>query len=351
MQSERDPEPFITRALVAAGIFALLWLAWHLRELLMLAFGAVVLAVILRLVAKPFHERLGLRPGMSLVMAVLATGAVIGAAAWLMGAQLADQTRSLTQLIPAAWQTVQAYVERIGLGGPLREWMSQVGSGQGIVSRLGGFAASIGNGIGITLVVLMGGIYVAAQPKLYTDGLLKLIPRKNRRLAAEALGESGAALGLWLKGRLVSMALVGLLTGIGLWLIGVPSALSLALLSALLEFIPFIGPILASIPAVLIAFGHSPQAAIWTALLYLLVQQLEGNVVEPLVQQRAVTIPPALLLFALLAAGLLFGFIGILLGAPLTVVSYVLVKRLYVREALHTETLLPSEASRPEERR
>ncbi len=191
-----------------------------------------------------------------------------------VGAQLAEQTRSLAQLIPAAWQTVQSYLDRIALGGPVEEWISRLGSRQRIMPSLGRLAASVGNGI---VVVPMGGIYLAAQPKLYTEGLLKLIPAQNRALAAEALEESGGALGLWLKGRLVSMALVGLLTWLGLSLIGVPSALSLALLSGLLEFIPFFGPIIGSIPAVLIAFGSSPQAPTWTALLYLFVQQLEGK--------------------------------------------------------------------------
>jgi predicted PurR-regulated permease PerM len=94
---------------------------------------------------------------------------------------------------------------------------------------------------------------------------------------------------------------------------------------------------------VLLALAFSPQAAFWTALLYLVVQQIEGNVIEPLVQQRAVTIPPLLLLFAVVAAGLSFGIAGIILGAPLTVVLYVLVKHLYVRETLHTATPLPTE--------
>jgi predicted PurR-regulated permease PerM len=211
------------------------------------------------------------------------------------------------------------------------------------LSNLGRFALSLGNGIADTLLVVVGGIYLAAQPNLYRTGLIKLIPARSRGLAATALEESGATLGLWLKGRLISMAVVAGLTAIGLWLIGLPSWLSLALLSGLLEFIPFIGPIIAAVPAILLALAASPQAALWAALLYLIVQQIEGNIVEPLVQQRAVTIPPALLLFALVAAGLLFGIAGIILGAPLTVVLYVFVKHLYVREALGTDTPLPTD--------
>lgn len=343
MESRNSLQPFIRRALVVAAIIVLLSLAWRLRELLILAFGAVVVAVILRLIARPFHKRLGLSAGASFGLAVLTGGAIISVPIWLLGAQLADQTRSLTQLIPAALQLVQTHLERFGLGGLLGEWIGSSASGQ--EALLDRFASSISNGILQALLVVTGGIFIAARPNPYIVGLLKLFPPKHRTLGAEALEESGGALTLWLKGRLISMTVVGLLTGLGLWIIGVPSFLSLGLLSALLEFIPYIGPIISAIPAVLIAFGHSQQAAVWTGLLYLLVQQLEGNLVEPLVQQRAVMIPPALLLFGLIGAGLLFGIIGVLLGAPLIVVSYVLVKRLYVREALQTETPLPTEAS------
>jgi len=128
-----------------------------------------------------------------------------------------------------------------------------------------------------------------------------------------------------------------------LTVIGVPSALTLALLAALLEFVPFIGPILSAIPAVLLAFVQGPEMALWTLLLFFIVQQIEGNLLEPMVQQRAVDLPPVLLLFALAAGGLLFGTVGIILASPLTVVLYVMVKRLYVQEALHTPTPLPGE--------
>ena len=132
-----------------------------------------------------------------------------------------------------------------------------------------------------------------------------------------------------------------MLTWLGLMIIGVPSALTLGLLAALLEFVPFIGPIVAAVPAILLGFAAGPDKAIWVAFLFVAIQQFEGNVLEPMVQQRAVDLPPALLLFALVAGGLVFGVAGILLAAPLTVVLYVLVKKLYVQEALGTPTPLP----------
>lgn len=193
------------------------------------------------------------------------------------------------------------------------------------------------------LVVFVGGIYLASQPGLYRGGLLKLMPRKSRKLSSIALDDSGRALRLWLLGQLVSMALVGTLTGAGLWLLGVPAALALGLFAGLLEFIPLVGPIIAAIPGVLLAFAQGPEVALWVLGLYLIIQQVEGNVIQPLVQQHAVDLPPALLLFSLLATGLLFGATGVILATPLTVVIFVLTKRLYVRETLATVAPLPGE--------
>jgi predicted PurR-regulated permease PerM len=210
-------------------------------------------------------------------------------------------------------------------------------------SQVGGILMTIFGGIAHTLLVIAGGIYLAAQPDLYRKGLLKLVPKPSRGLAGDALDASGKALKLWLLGTFVSMALVGSLTAFGLWLIGVPSWLALGLLAGLFEFIPIIGPIAAAIPGVLLALTVGIDTFLWALALYILIQQMEGNVIQPLVQRYAVDLPPALLLFSVVAGGFLFGIIGIIFAAPLTVVAYVMVKRLYVREALDTETSLPHE--------
>jgi predicted PurR-regulated permease PerM len=173
--------------------------------------------------------------------------------------------------------------------------------------------------------------------------VVKLVPEAKRDLTREALTDSGKALRLWLKAQLVAMVLIGLLTGIGLWILGVPSALALGIIAGLLEFVPFVGPIIAAIPAVLIALAIDPQLALWTVLLYVLIQNIEGYAVQPIIQSWAVEVPGAVLLFALLASGALFGPLGVIFAAPLTVVVYVLVKRLYVREALDTPTPIPGE--------
>ena len=341
---EREPMThriFIERLVIAIAVIGVALLLWNLRGLFLLIFGSVLVSVVLGIVARPFRERLGLSPPLALLAAVLILAAIIIGAFWLFGAEVARQSEALGELIPGAWEAAQARLDAWGLGQAAEEWASTLRAGGGAIANIGNLAVTIGNGLADLLLVIFGGIYLAAQPDLYRTGLLKLVPARGRALAADALGASGTALRLWLLGRMVSMGVVGILTWIGLSIIGVPSALSLGLLAALLEFVPFIGPIISAVPAILLAFAGSPEQALWTALLFLAIQQFEGNVLEPLVQQRAVDLPPALLLFALVAGGLIFGIVGLLLAAPLTVVLYVLVKRLYVQEALDTATPLP----------
>lgn len=334
---------FAERLIIALLVVGTALLLWQLRGLLILMFGAVVLAVILNAIAGPIARRLHLPHWAALILAVVLLLGLIGTAAWMFGAEVAAQASTLENRLPAAWAALEARIMALGLGEPIEELMAQIRRGGGVMSNMSAIATSVGAALADTLLVLFGGIYLAARPDFYRSGIIKLVPQSGRALTAEALDDSGRALRLWLLGRLVSMTVVGILTGFGLWLIGVPSALTLGLLSALLEFIPFIGPIIASVPAILLALLIGPEEALWTAGLYLIVQQIEGNLLEPLVQQRAVELPPALLLFSLVAGGLLFGMVGIIFAAPLLVVTYVLVKRLYVREALHTKTTIPGE--------
>lgn len=130
------------------------------------------------------------------------------------------------------------------------------------------------------------------------------------------------------------MSVIGALTTLGLWLIGVPSALALGLLAGLAEFVPLIGPIAAAIPALLVASSQGMDGVMLVAALYLVIQQLEGYLLTPLVTRELASVPPALTLFAIVAAGLALGVLGILFAAPLTVVAYLLVRKLYVEHAL-----------------
>ena len=336
---------FVRKVVIAIAITGLAALLWRLRDMLLLIFGAVLVGVIFRALAGPLRRRLRVPDGVALGLVILLLLGGIALAFWLFGQQAREQAQALAQSLPAAWTSFEARIGDLAFGERLTQLARDAApSGSGVLAGAGSFISSLGASIADAVLVLVGGVYLASQPKLYRGGLLKLLPAARRHVAAEALDDSGRALKSWLGGQLVSMVVVGLLTGFGLWMLGVPLPFALGLLAGLFDFVPLIGPLVAAAPALLLALTVGPTAAMWTGALYLGVQQIEGNILSPLVQQRAVDLPPALLLFALLGFGSLFGAVGVILAAPLTVVAYVMVKRLYVREALGTPTKVPGEA-------
>lgn len=340
-----DDRTFVRRTLIVLALAALVFLTWELRNLLLMLFGAVVVATIFRALADRIRSYTKIREGLAVVLAIFLILGIASGLIALFGAHIARQIDTLGESLPAAWRSFEQRVGDLGLGDQLRQLADGVRQSSGSFANLSRAVMSIGNGIAEVLIVLFGGIYLAAQPRVYKTGAIKLVPPARRKLVAEAMDESETALRLWLKGQLIAMVAVGLLTGIGLWLLGMPSALVLGLLAGLLEFIPFLGPFLSAVPAMLLALAVSPDLALGVLLLYVIVQQLEGYVLTPLIQQYEVELPGVILLFSLLGFGILFGTLGVILAAPLTVVTYVLVKRLYVIEALDTPTPIPGEKS------
>ena len=336
---------FVRRVLIVLGLAALFYLLWQLRILFLMLFGAIVIASIFRAVADAITRFTRIPGGIATALSVLLVLGTLAGLIALFGAQIGQQLQTLRETLPAAWKAVEQRIGDIGLSQQLDRLVASITTpGGGSLSGFGRALLSIGSGIADFVVVIFAGIYLATQPNFYRTGAIKLVPPARRKVAAEAMLESERALRLWLKGQAVAMVVVGVLVGTGLWALGMPSALTLGLMAGLLEFIPFAGPILAAVPAVLLALAVSPELALSVVLLYLVVQQFEGNLLTPLVQQYAVDLPGAVLLFSLIGFGTLFGTLGVILAAPLAVVTMVLVKRLYVIETLHTATPIPGES-------
>jgi predicted PurR-regulated permease PerM len=337
--------PFVRRVLIVIALVSLAFVLWQLRSVLLMLFGAVVVGTIVRAVAEPIARWTRLPDGIAVAVAALLIAGLIVALTWMMGAQVSSQFETLTRTLPESWAKLEQWARGLGLGEPLRNWQRAMSDGgsTGIVSRVSGLALSFTSAFGNILIVIFGGIFLAAQPQFYRTGAIKLVPTAKRKLVAEAMDESEKALRLWLKGQLMAMIVVGVMTWLGLWLIGVESPLVLGLLAGALEFIPFAGPIIAAIPGVMLALAQSSDLALWTVGVYIIVQHSEAYLIQPLIQQYAVDLPAVILLFSLLAFGMLFGTLGVVLAAPLAVVSYVLVKRLYVVETLDTPTPIPGE--------
>ena len=341
---------FIRRVLIVLGLAALFFLAWQLRSLLLMFFGAVVIASIFRAIADSICRATGWPSGVATALSIVTVLGTLAALIGLFGAHVRDQIDVLGSQLPAAWSAFETRIGNFGFGNQLERLMATITtSGGASLSSFGRALLSIGSGLADLVVVLFAGIYLATQPNFYRAGVIKLVPPRRRDQVDEAMAESETALRLWLKGQAIAMVVVGLLTGIGLWLLDMPSALALGLLAGLLEFVPFAGPLIAAVPAVLLSLAAGPEMTIWVCLLYLGVQQFEGNVLTPMIQQYVVELPGVVLLFSLIGFGTLFGTLGIILAAPLAVVTLVLVKRLYVIDALDTATPIPGEppAARP----
>ena len=335
---------FVRRALIGVALAALAFVVWQLRTVVVLFFGAVVVGTVIRSIAEPLTKHLRLPDGLAVLTSVLVILAVIGGVGWLFGQQIVAQTGAIAETLPRALDRVDQWLSGFGLAHPLRTWLAQLHtSGGTLVSRFGSWLAAASDGIANFLIVFFGGVFLASEPGFYRTGAIKLVPEARRGVFARAMDESDRALRMWLKGELLAMLVIGVMTGAGLWLLGVQSWLVLGILAGFFEFVPFAGPILSAIPAILIALVQSPELALWTALLYVFVQHAEAYLIQPIIQQYAVDVPAVVLLFSLLAFASLFGPIGILFAAPMTVVTYVLVKRLYVIEALDTPTPIPGE--------
>jgi predicted PurR-regulated permease PerM len=200
----------------------------------------------------------------------------------------------------------------------------------GTASTVLGVGASVANALSMGLVALIATIYAVAQPTSLVNGFVALFPAGRRERVREILSMMYKAVQRWFLGQLVSMMVVGLLFTVALLVIGIPFALLLGVLSGLLAFIPFIGPIISIIPPILLALIQNPISVVWVILAYLAIQFIEGNIVHPLVMSRAVSLHPVIVVFALLIMGTLFGFIGVLLAIPLTAALFVLVRELWV---------------------
>ncbi len=337
-----DDAQFVRKTLIVLGIGALALLLWKLSDVLLLAFGAVLVAILLHAASDALERFLRVPGRWSLTVAGLLIFILFLGIIALFGTQVRAQFSNVVEQLPSA---IDNFSKQLGVGpvsDDLSEIVSQAPTG-GMAARLAGIGGAILDGLADFILVVIAGLYIAAAPRVYRQGLVKLFPVKHHGRVESSLQASGQALKLWLTSQLIAMSCVAVLSTIAFWLIGLPSALALGLIAGMADFIPFLGPILGALPAVLIAFSVSGEAALWTVVAVIAIQQIEGNVIFPLVARRVISIPPALALFAILIGSVLFGTLGLIFGFPLAVVTYVLVKKLYVRETLGEPTDVPGE--------
>jgi predicted PurR-regulated permease PerM len=367
-------QPTFTRRLGITIVFilfvaALLVFLWRVADILLLVFISILLAVFLSGFAQAVTRYTRLPRGFSLAFVVLFVLSLLIGATLLVGPLIIEQSDDLAEGVERALRGLvttlsnspqgQWLLEQTPLLSPedpapqntleaessspddapsedaqLFPSLGDLSSGIDVLAGVFGILPSVLSALANTLFVIILAIFFAASPGLYLNGLLRLFPEPQRKRASEVLVALGQTLRAWLFGQFISMVSVGVVVGVGLWLLGVPFALTLAFLAFLLEFIPIVGSFLSAVPGVLIAFTQGWTQVIAVTVFYLVVQQLEGNLLTPLIHQRVVQLPPALTLIAVLIMGTFFGFVGLLVATPLLAVVMVLVKMLYLKDTL-----------------
>jgi len=255
----------------------------------------------------------------------------------------------LSEEIPKAAQELQDLVIKttwgkalVNLAPSAKEAMP---STPDIIGYLTGFFSSTFTLISNLIIMFFIGIYMVINPGLYINNLIYLLPPSKRDRAHQIFHYCGRALRWWLVGRFSSMAIVGTLTALGLWIAGIKLAISLGIIAALFSFIPFLGPFLSFIPAFLISFAQDPALTYYVVLVYLVVQTVESYFLTPLIDQRTVSNPPALLITMQLLMGVLTGPLGIILASPLVVVFIILIQTIYVEDILGSNVALMGDQS------
>lgn len=316
------------RLLVVAGIGAL---AWLLGDVLLLVFAGSLIAVALDGSIELFARLTRVSRGRALlsVIALLVAIAILGTQTIIL--PMIEQVRRVWAELPAAAERVtELLAAELGVRVELTGRMVL----EEIVARIAPASmALVSVAIG-TVVAIAVGVFVAIDPQLYRRGVVQLFPAARRERIGEVISRARRALRWWLVGQAFSMAILGVVTSTALWLLDIPLWLGLGVATALLTFIPYFGPLIAAVPILLLSFNQGIETGLIVLVVYAVLQNVEGFFLTPAIQQRAVRLPPALLISSQIAMAALFGALGLILAAPFTAFAMVAVKALYVEDVL-----------------
>jgi predicted PurR-regulated permease PerM len=346
--TENPNQSFAKRVLINISlvmlVLLLVILLIYVFDVILLLFGAILLATFLHGLANIVRRYSRLSEGLSVLLVSALLIAVLALSVWLLAPSVAEQIRHLRAELPQSAQKVSQFLSNYSWGRlileqlPSNAEMIEMVNNSSFLSRVGNFFSStITIFTNIALMILLS-IYLASEPKTYIKGFTKLFPLERRKRVREILYEIGETLSWWLIGKGASMLFIGVLTWIGLSIIGVPLALTLGLIAGLLSFVPNFGPILSAVPAILLAFIDSPTSALYVLGLYIFVQIIESNLVTPMIERQTVELPPVLTIVSQLALALLVGAVGLILATPILAVVMVLVQTLYIHDVLGDKT-------------
>ncbi|GAB2801485.1 AI-2E family transporter [Halomonas shantousis] len=341
MQQSNDSaglRAYARRVWIAVGIAAstgvALMLLWLGLEVVLMTLAGLLLALFFYIPADWLTRRsfLPYRGALGVVLLIL-TGALV-LFSLNFASNITQQSQQLAEILPDSLEALEQQIQAWPMGGQILDHLQQGGTLIGTfgseMSRVTTVFTTTFGALANLAVIFFVGLFVAFEPATYRKGLLLLVFPQRRNAAAKLLTAIVHKMSWWLLGRLVSMAVIGVLTGLGLWILGIPMALSLGLLAAVLTFIPYLGPMLSAIPALLVAFTMGQQMLAYVAGLYLGVQLLESYLITPYIQREAVSIPPGILITVQVWLSLFAGALGLLMAGPLTALAMELVRRVYV---------------------
>jgi|SRR5215471_6616602 len=334
--SHQHVEPgFVGKVLIVALIVSIIAAVWALQLVFILGFGGTIVAVALYNLSAPLAKRLHISLHLALaITTVVLTLLFIGFLA-AFGARTAAQFSALIGQLPAAWEATRIWLDSWTIGRWILGLADNAASSAGatLLSALP-LASGVLGWLANTALILVIGVYLAADYSTYLSGVLRLFPPSKRERARRIAYSAGSDLRKWLLAMTLDMLCVGIMVGGGLWLAGAPFPFPLAVLSGVSVFVPYVGPILAIFPGLLLALSVSPHLALLAAIVYTIAWQFESNVTLPLLQAKTVHMPPVVSLLAIVAFGLLFGIWGVLLATPLAVVTLTIVRMAYVEDFL-----------------
>jgi predicted PurR-regulated permease PerM len=330
----------LTVVVVAVVVVALLLLR-RVADVVITAFAGVLLSVLLDGLASGLSGRTRMRHGLALALVVTALLGLLTAAVAFAGPRIVTEIARLADRIPVGLGTLKAWVLQYEWGRNLLATPPEPGRlvpvGTDVLRGLGGAFSAMARWLVRVVIILVVGVHIAANPRAYAAGVVRLVPPARRERAGEILAAIGRALRWWLVGRAAAMGVIGVLITVGLMIAGVPLAFALGIIAALFAFIPILGPVLGAIPAILVGLSDSPARALYVIIVFVVVQLLETYVITPLIEQRAVSIPAALLITFQVVMGVLFGGLGILLATPVAVTLIVVIQMVYVQGVLRDE--------------
>ncbi len=319
-----------TAGILAFTLIILLFIYTTFKVLLLVLAGSLI-AIFFRALSSKIQRKTKWKEGICVAISIISTLLIVTALFWLIGAKVQQQMVELIETLPKTIDKAKDWLEGSSAG---EKFLDEVLSEKSIDKArefLQQFFQSTFGVLGDVYVVLFIGIFFTISPQTYTNGIVQIIPVQGQQKAQQVLDELGEQLRKWLKGKLLSMLVIFILTAIGLAIIGIPLWLVLALLAGLISFIPNFGPLLALIPAVLVALLESPQTALLVAGLYILIQFIESNFITTAIQKKLINMPPALILIAQLFMGALAGGWGLVLATPVILIIIVLVQELYIK--------------------